>query len=183
MTDQNNVTPNDAPEDAVAAVEETQPMDQQPLEESDDRMKELQAEAEKNLQGWQRTLAEFQNYKRRVEREQQDLKLKIALETIKKMLPIIDDFERAQANIPDDLKDHPWINGVALIQGKFKKLMDEYDIQPIAPDGEAFDPNIHEAISMDASDDVESGHVIETVLKGYISGDIVLRPAMVRVAN
>ncbi|PJF21826.1 MAG: nucleotide exchange factor GrpE, partial [Phototrophicales bacterium] len=77
----------------------------------------------------------------------------------------------------------PWINGVALIQGKFKKLMDEYDIQPIAPDGEAFDPNIHEAISMDASDDVESGHVIETVLKGYISGDIVLRPAMVRVAN
>lgn len=180
MTDQNDITPNDAPEDVV---EETQPIEDQPPTITDDRTKELQADAEKNLQGWQRTLAEFQNYKRRVEREQQDLKLKIALETITKMLPIIDDFERAQANVPENLKDHPWMNGVSLIQGKFKKLMDEYDIQVIAPDGELFDPNVHQAISMDTSDDVESGHVIDTLQKGYISGDIVLRPAMVRVAN
>lgn len=144
---------------------------------------EARAEAQKNMDGWQRTLAEFQNYKRRVEREQREAAQRISLDTLTKILPMIDDFERAMANIPDDLKENPWMNGVTLIQGKFNKIMDEYDITVIDPVGEEFDPLHHQAISMEDSDEFESGHVIETLQKGYLSGDVVLRPALVRVAN
>lgn len=154
----------------------------EPTPESDE-LTAVKAEAQKNLEGWQRTLAEFQNYKRRVEREQQDLSQRLTMNTLSKVLPIIDDFERAMANVPDDLRDNPWMNGVHLIQGKFKKLLDEHEIQIIDPAGQPFDPNLHQAIAMDDSSEHESGHVIETLQKGYISGDTLLRPALVRVAN
>ena len=140
-------------------------------------------EAEQNLAGWQRTLAEFQNYKRRVERENAERSARMALETISRILPIIDDFERALENMPEDLREHSWINGVLLIQGKFRKLLDDYNVEVIDPSGEPFDPNLHQAISKDDSDDVDSDHVIDTVQKGYISGTHLLRPALVRVAN
>lgn len=141
------------------------------------------SEAEKNLQGWQRTLAEFQNYKRRVERESKEIRQKTALDTLVKMLPIIDDFERALASLPDDMKDNPWINGVTLIQSKFQKLLEEYEVSIIDPVGELFDPNQHEAVGRDDDTDVESGHVSATLQKGYQCGERVLRPALVRVAS
>lgn len=143
----------------------------------------IKQEAQKNLDGWQRTLAEFQNYKRRVEREQQDLTQRLSLNSLTKILPILDDFERALANVPEDFKDHPWMSGVTLIQGKFKRLLDEQSVEAVDPVGQPFDPNLHQAIAMDDSDEHESGTVIETLQKGYVSGDILLRPAMVRVAN
>lgn len=146
-------------------------------------IKNLRAEAAQHKDALQRTMADFQNYKRRTEREKSLLSHKSALDTITKMLPIIDDFERAMANVPEDLEGNPWMNGVTLIQGKFKKLLEEHAVEVLDPQGEAFDPNIHQAISMDDSEDVPSGHVIETLQKGYQSGDILLRPAMVRVAN
>lgn len=141
------------------------------------------SEAEKNLQGWQRTLAEFQNYKRRVERESKEIRQKTALDTLVKMLPIIDDFERALASLPDDMKDNPWINGVTLIQSKFQKLLEEHEVSIIDPVGELFDPNQHEAVGRDDDTDVESGHVSATLQKGYQCGERVLRPALVRVAS
>jgi molecular chaperone GrpE len=107
----------------------------------------------------------------------------MALETISRILPIIDDFERALENMPEELREHSWINGVLLIQGKFKRLLDDYNVEVIDPAGEPFDPNLHQAISKDDSDDVESDHVIDTVQKGYISGTHLIRPALVRVAN
>ena len=86
-------------------------------------------------------------------------------------------------NVPEGLADNPWLNGVSLIQGKFQKLLDTNDITVIDPVGEPFDPNHHQAISKDDSDEYESDHVIQTLQKGYISGKTLLRPAMVRVAN
>lgn len=75
------------------------------------------------------------------------------------------------------------MSGVTLIQGKFKRLLDEQSVEAVDPVGQPFDPNLHQAIAMDDSDEHESGTVIETLQKGYVSGDILLRPAMVRVAN
>lgn len=181
-------TPADS--DAVDHQVEDQPAapaadDKQPAVGStqDTVLEVVKAEARKNLEGWQRTLAEFQNYKRRVEREQRDAKTKVALDTLIKILPIIDDFERAMASVPEEHADTPWVNGVNLINGKFKRLLEDYDVTIVDPLGEPFDPNLHQAISMDDSDEYESGHVIETLQKGYQSGDILLRPAIVRVAN
>ncbi|MDX2075390.1 MAG: nucleotide exchange factor GrpE [bacterium] len=146
-------------------------------------MATFKAEAEKNLDGWQRERADFQNYKRRVEREQKDFQRKAELDSVKLIFPIIDDFERAVTNIPEDLQNHGWVTGTSLILGKFKRLFEAYDISPIAPVNEPFDPYLHQAISKEDSDTVESGYVIETLQKGYKSGDIILRPALVRVAN
>ena len=179
-----------APEDDQLLVEEeeqetqvikdkTNTVDQ----EVDERISKLEEEVEMNKQGWQRTMAEFQNYKRRVEREQQATSVRLSMDVLTKLLPIIDDFERAMANRPEEFKDHPWLSGTLLIEGKFKKLLDEYNVEIIDPAGEPFDPNVHQAIVMDDSDEVESGHVIETLQKGYQSGDYLLRPALVRVAN
>lgn len=143
----------------------------------------LKKDVEKNYDGWQRSLADFKNYKRRVEREKQESYQRITLDTLTKILPIIDDLERSFANIPEELQDNAWVNGTLLIQSKFQKLLEDNDIEIVDPVGEEFDPNTMEAIGMDESSDVESGHVTITLQKGYRSGERTLRPALVRVAN
>lgn len=168
---------------ASAAQGEATDMSDGNTETAADAAADAGAEAERNLAGWQRTLAEFQNYKRRVEKENKELTTRVTLETITRILPIIDDFERALENVPDDIKDNPWFNGITLIESKFKRLLEDHNITPVDPVGELFDPNHHQAISKDDSDEVESDHVIQTLQKGYVSGNHLLRPALVRVAN
>jgi molecular chaperone GrpE len=106
-----------------------------------------------------------------------------AFDTVAKMLPMIDDFGRALENIPDELKDNAWVSGTALILKKFDKLLEDYHIDVVDPVGEPFDPRMHEAIGTDDSSDYESGIVTTTLQKGYVSGEHVLRPALVRVAS
>jgi molecular chaperone GrpE len=172
------------PEDTVQAeVTEEVPAPEQTGSDQNEALAAARAEAQKNLEGWQRTLAEFQNYKRRVEREQSDLRARITLETLTRMLALIDDFERALDNMPEDLENHPWTSGIRMIQDKFNKLLEEYDVEVLDPLGEMFDPELHQAVGKDNSDEYESGQVIDTLQKGYISGDVLLRPAVVRVAN
>jgi len=142
-----------------------------------------QAKANEYLEGWQRARAEFANYKKRVEREMKDSHSQAAASVIKDILPAIDDFERAMSHIPENLQEDPWVGGVGMILRKLNKVLDDYDVKVIDPTGEPFDPNLHEAIGMEASDDVEAGHVTVTMQKGYVLGDRVLRPALVRVAK
>jgi molecular chaperone GrpE len=143
----------------------------------------LRAKANEYLEGWQRTRAEFANYKRRTEREITESRERGALDALSSLLPIIDDFERAIANVPEELQDNPWTSGTTLLMRKFEKLLAEYNVEVIDPTGQPFDPSQHEAIGMEASDTVESGHITVTLQKGYLSGERVLRPALVRVAN
>lgn len=141
------------------------------------------AQLEEYLALAQRTRAEFANYKKRVERELSESKQRGALDAIAKVLPVIDDFERAMQNVPAELQEHSWVSGVGLMLRKFEKLLNEFEVEVIDPVGQVFDPSRHEALGMDESDTVESGHVTVTLQKGYASGDRVLRPALVRVAN
>lgn len=143
----------------------------------------LQKEAQEYKAGWQRERAEFANYKKRTEREMQDLKQNAAVEALMGLLPIIDDFERAMSSVPADFKDNPWMSGVNAIHRKFQKILDDRGVVIIDPVGQVFDPNRHEAVATEDSDTVESGHVTVTLQKGYALGDRVLRPALVRVAN
>lgn len=142
-----------------------------------------QAKANEYLEGWQRARAEFANYKKRVEREMKDSHNQAAGSVLKDILPAIDDFERAVSHIPENLQDDPWVGGVGMILRKLNKVLEDYDVKVIDPTGEPFDPNLHEAIGMEDSDDVEAGHITVTMQKGYVLGDRVLRPALVRVAK
>lgn len=176
-----------APSDAEEAAEMTDETPQaEELAEGVNLMQawiEAQQEAKTNRDGWQRAQAEFANYKKRVTRERRELFQRASLNTLKELLPVIDDFDRAFENVPQDISENPWFDGVTMIQRKFEGLLEKFDIETIDPTGEPFDPNFHEAIGADDSDEAESGHVTETLQKGYRAGDFVLRLALVRVAS
>ncbi len=170
-------TPHTAPEqDGKAQANEQQTKGNTPLTETDTKAIEY-------LEGWQRTRAEFANYKKRVEKELRESQQRGAYDAIVKILPIVDDFERALSSIPEELKENPWTNGVSLLLRKFEKLMQEYNVETVDPVGQPFDPNQHEAIGTEDSDEIASGHVVATLQKGYVAGERVLRPALVKVAN
>jgi molecular chaperone GrpE len=143
----------------------------------------VQTQAQEYLEGWQRNRAEFANYKKRVEREMKDSQNNGAGTVLKDILPVIDDFERAMSHVPESLQDDSWVGGVGMILRKLNKVLDNYGVTVLDPTGEPFDPNRHEAIGTDDSDDVATGHVTATMQKGYVLGDRVLRPALVRVAK
>jgi molecular chaperone GrpE len=133
-----------------------------------------------SLDGWQRSLADFQNYRKRVERDNELVKASMKADLIRKVLPVLDDLERALPNRP---ADSAWAGGIELIVRKFQNLLDAEGVKRIDARGAAFDPAYHEAISHEPSGEVESGHVIDVVQNGYMLGERVIRPAAVRVAQ
>ena len=154
------------------------------LQEAQAERDQLKAQAAENLDGWQRARAEFANYKRRVEAERTELAASAGAEALKRVLPAVDDFERAMQTLPDDLKDNPWISGVLMVQRKLNAALEQSGITPLLVNpGDAFDPNVHEAITHEDSDQFGSEQIIGEVQRGYKVGDRVLRPAMVRVAR
>ena len=153
-------------------------------QETQAEREQLTAQAAENLDGWQRARAEFANYKRRVEAERTELAASAGAEALKRVLPAVDDFERAMQTLPADLTDHPWVNGVLMVQRKLNAALEQSGITPMATNpGDVFDPNVHEAITHEDSDQFTSEQIIGEVQRGYKIGDRVLRPAMVRVAR
>ncbi len=143
----------------------------------------MKAQAQQYLEGWQRERAEFANYKRRVEQQQKDSYANATADVLKKVIPVIDDFDRALVNIPDELSSNSWVSGTTMIQRKLHKILDDFGVIVVDPQGEVFDPNQHEAVVMEDSDIVESGHVIEVMQKGYAQNGQLIRPALVKVAR
>ncbi len=143
---------------------------------------EAEARAEELLDSLKRERAAFQNYKKRVERERADQQQVIAGSVLLKLLPILDDFHRAMDAVPEDERDE-WFDGVALILRKFERFLDEQGVSEIDAEGAPFDPNYHEAVSVDPDADAAPETVTDVLQRGYMHGDRVLRPAMVRVAG
>ena len=144
------------------------------------QLEEAQEKAAENLDGWQRSQAEFINYKNRVQRDREMDYLSMKGDIIKKILPVLDDLERSLAHRPED---NSWANGMELIARKFQNILESEGVKRMEAAGQPFDPNFHEAISSEPNEEVESGHVIEVVQNGYMLGERVIRPAMVRVAQ
>ena len=144
------------------------------------QLEEAEARASEYKDNWMRSQAEFQNYKKRLERDNDMMRMHMKGDIIKKILPVLDDLERALQNrLADDL----WASGIELIARKFQGVLDGEGIKRIEAEGREFDPNFHEAISNEPNDEVESGHVIAVVQNGYMLGERVIRPALVRVAQ
>jgi molecular chaperone GrpE len=135
------------------------------------------------LEGWQRERAEFQNYRRRIERDQAQTTLLITGQVIKKYLVILDDLDRALKTRPAQGEGAAWSEGVELIYRKLQTVLESEGVERIPAETQVFDPTMHEALTHEDSPNHQSGQIIEVVQQGYKIGDRVLRPALVRVAK
>lgn len=135
------------------------------------------------LDSWRRTAADFSNYKRRQEKEAGELTKFANSMLIARLLPVLDDFERAFQTLPDNLRDLTWIDGIMLISRKMRAILEAEGLTTIDAEGKAFDPNIHEAVIHEESDKHDDGAVIAELQKGYKLNDRVLRPTLVKVAK
>jgi molecular chaperone GrpE len=147
------------------------------------QLEEATAKAAENLDGWQRAAADLANYKKRVERERAEAHQATTGALVSRLLPVIDDFDRALKDAPTGEETRKWVEGIALIQRKLHAIIEGVGVERIEAEGAMFDPYWHEAITHDESDDHNEGEVIEVVQQGYRLGDRVLRPALVRVAK
>ena len=159
----------------------TAPADSAP-ELQPNKLQQAEARAAEYLDGLQRERAAFQNYKRRVERERADQAQVVTGGLLLKLLPILDDFDRAIGAVPADARNQ-WFDGVTLIRRKLEKLLEDQGVKEMQALGQPFDPNFHEAIGVDDGSDAASGTITEVLQRGYVQGDRVLRPALVRVAG
>jgi len=152
-------------------------------ESLEEQVKRLHNEAEEYLDGWQRARAEFANFKKRTQRENEHARERIAGEIITHFLGVKDDIERALTRAPETDDFQEWILGIELIHQKLQALLDAEGVELIEAEGERFDPNLHEAVAFEESGDHEEGLIIDITQPGYKMGERVLRPAMVRVAK
>jgi len=139
-------------------------------------------EAAENKQGWQRTAADFANYRRRTDQDREQM-LGLANEALlAKLLTIADDFDRAIDHMPEELQNDGWVDGIAAIDRKLRLLLDSEGLTPIEAVGKPFDPHEHEAVTQEQTTAVPEGTVTAELQRGYRIRDRVLRPAMVAVA-
>jgi molecular chaperone GrpE len=132
-----------------------------------------------------RKTAEFDNYRKRVERERREHADQSVIDLLGELLPVVDDFERALAT-PAGSGADTYRKGIELIHSKLLELLRKQGVRPIDAVGADFDPNVHQAVSYDASPGINEhrdGEVVEELRKGYMIRDRLLRPAMVKVAK
>lgn len=148
-----------------------------------EQVEELKNQVEEFKDGWQRSRAEFANYKKRVEREREQTYQNAKGELLKRYLDIADDLLRALNNRPENGEGALWAEGIELVYRKLIAKFESDGVTLMETEGKLFDPNLHEAISLEESENHESGEIIEVLNPGYYLGDKVLRPATVRVAS
>jgi len=136
--------------------------------------------AEEYLAAWQRTQADFINYKRRTEQEKQEFNSYANANLVCTILPVLDDLERALDAVPEEYAGHDWVEGVKLVERKFKTVLEGQGVKPILCLGMEFDPKYHEALRRARG---EEGTVVGELQKGYMLNDKLLRPAKVVVGS
>ncbi len=168
------------------AADQAEIMVSVPYDEYEDMQQELQAlrvKVQENLDGWQRALADYSNLKRRVEKERSEMQHNAIGSVIKPFLDVLDDLEIALRNRPADPAGKAWADGIEHVHRKLLGRLQAQGVEMMKAEGEAFDPFYHEAIGQDNSDEFESGQITHVLKPGYMIGERVLRPALVRVAE
>jgi len=160
--------------ESPAATGPTAPLDE--LEAANQR-------AEEYLRLAQRTQADFINYRRRVEQERAEQAARARGDVILRILPVLDDFERALAAVPPEAAGQDWLEGVRLIERKLRAVLESEGVTRIEAEGQPFDPWQHEAVARQVAPGVAPNTVIAVHRAGYRLGDRVLRPAQVVVAT
>ncbi len=153
------------------------------IEELKKKLQDCERLRDEYLAGWQRSRADFLNYKKEEIERIKGLLDHTKEELILKILPILDNLERAEQNIPENLKNSNWVKGIFQIKNQFKNFLKNEGVEEMKIEGENFNPNFHEAIEEVERKDKKSGEIVEVVEKGYLINGQLLRPAKVRVAK
>jgi molecular chaperone GrpE len=144
-------------------------------------LESVTAERDQLVDQLQRSVAEFQNYRRRIDQERFRLRESATQDVIRSILPVVDDLQRAIAVMPADQRTSGLGEGIAAIERKLLAVLERNSVTPVGVVGEAFDPAFHEAVATDESG--QQTNVVEIFQTGYRQGDVVLRPAMVKVGE
>ncbi len=147
-----------------------------------DDIEKLKAEAAQYKDNYLRTTADFQNYKRRTEKEKADIYKYAEEKLLGELLPIVDNIERAMSHVSDE-EQGGLSDGVRMIHRSLLGLLEKNGVEAISAVGEAFDPEIHHAVQMVASEEHSPQHVVEEYQKGYRLNGKVIRHSMVKVAE
>ena len=157
-----------------------------PVAELEAKLAAAEKESKENKDRWLRAAADLENTRKRTKREIDDAKFEAKNKVLKEMLPVVDNLERAiehaggGAEVEQTLR--PIVEGVQLVLRQFSTAFERLEVTPVEAMGQPFDPNLHEAISQQESDQ-PPGTVIQVLQRGYKSGDRLLRPALVVVAK
>ena len=181
-------------EDTEVEVEEEAPEGEDPKSWAEKRAAKKQAKLDKKAEAYKeqiaqledrvkRQLAEFENFRNRTEKEKTAMFETGARSVIEKMLPIVDNFERGLATVPEDKKDDPFVDGMNRVYKQLLTELENIGVKPIEAVGQEFDPKLHNAVMQTASEEYESGIVAQELQKGYTYRDSVVRHSMVAVVE
>ncbi len=147
------------------------------------QIEQLKEQSEELKAQYSRLAADFDNFRKRTEKEKEELDEQSKCSTIRELLPAIDNFERARSQIKPQSDTE--MNIHKSYQSVYKQMVDalkRIGVSPMRPEGQEFDPNLHEAVMREATDEYAEGTVVEELMRGYMLGERILRHAMVKVA-
>ena len=185
---------SDTEEEIEAVEDELEEDAEEPVSRADKKAAKKQAKLDKKADAYKekidqledrvkRQMAEFENFRKRTEKEKQAMFDTGARSVIEKILPVVDNFERGLATVPEESKEDPFVDGMNRI---YKQLMTELDnmgVKPIEAVGQEFDPNLHNAVMQVESEEYDPGVVAQELQKGYTYKDTVVRHSMVAVVS
>jgi molecular chaperone GrpE len=174
-TSEDNINVEVVPPDGAVAE------DKDPLEELEAKVATLEKEKKDNWDRYLRAAADLENMRKRQKREMEDARFDTKNKVLKEMLPVVDNLERAIEHATQ-AGSNPIVEGVQLVLRQFQTAFERLDVLPVEAQGQPFDPNLHEAISQQESDQAP-GTVVQVLQRGYRSGERLLRPALVVVAK
>ena len=175
-------------------LKEEETEDEEPVSKEDKKAAKKQAKLNKKEDSYKekidqledrvkRQMAEFENFRKRTDKEKQAMFDTGAKSVIEKILPVVDNFERGVASIPEEAKAPPVADGMEKIYKQFRKTLEEAGVKAIEAVGQEFDPNFHNAVMQVESDEYESGVIAQELQKGYTYHDMVVRHSMVGVVQ
>jgi molecular chaperone GrpE len=147
------------------------------------QLEEEKKKAAEYLDNWRRSAAEFQNFKRRTEKERGEYAQYANQRLLGRLLDVMDSFVIGFKNVPEEYRAEPWVEGMRAVERQLSRVLESEGVQPIEAQGKEFDPNFHEAMLYEPSPGAPEGQVLEELQRGYMLHDRVLRPTRVRVAK
>lgn len=166
-------------ETAEEAAEE-----EKPKKKRRDRKADKQAEQIRELQDkYQRQIAEFDNFRKRTEKEKSQMYAMGAKDVLEKMLEVLDNFERGLEAVDEDQADDAFVQGMQMVYKQMLETLDKLGVKPIEAVGQPFDPDYHNAVMHEENEDAGENEITEEFQKGYLYHDDVIRHSMVKVAN
>lgn len=175
--------PRDSTHETEGASENSGTTESLSLEDLHEELAQVQAQCAEYLDKYRRSAAAFDNYRKRQARDQERQAQQLTADVVRELLPIADDLQRAVEHLPCSGAEADWAKGVILIEQKLRKLLHSYGVVEIEAEGVPFDPTIHESLLTEASDTHPEGTVIEVLEAGYKLGNLVIRPAKVKVSS